>query len=48
VIALLRDKRVHQAVVTDATNTAIGLLTIQDVIGAFLVTGPTRVEEARP
>jgi putative hemolysin len=47
VIALLRDKRVHQAVVTDASNTAIGLLTIQDVIGAFLVTGAVRVDEVR-
>lgn len=47
VIALLRDRRVHQAVVTDASNTAIGLLTIQDVIGAFLVTGSARAEEVR-
>jgi putative hemolysin len=47
VIALLRDKRVHQAVVTDASDTVIGLLTIQDVIGAFLDTTPTPADEVR-
>jgi CBS domain containing-hemolysin-like protein len=40
VIGLLRERRVHQAVVIDASDTIIGLLTIQDVIGAFLVTSP--------
>jgi putative hemolysin len=40
VIALLRDRRVHQAVVTDASGVVIGLITIQDVIGAFLDTTP--------
>jgi len=48
-IALLRERRVHQAVVTDASNTVVGLLTIQDVVGAFLDIAPTplRPEEAR-
>ncbi|MEO6223724.1 MAG: hemolysin family protein [Vicinamibacterales bacterium] len=46
VIALLRERRVHQAVVTDASGLVIGLITIQDVVGAFLNSGP-RAEEAR-
>jgi CBS domain containing-hemolysin-like protein len=46
-IALLRDRRVHQAVVTDAAGVAVGLLTIQDVIGAFLDTTTAKAEEAR-
>lgn len=36
VIALLRERRVHQAMVTDASGTVIGMVTIQDVIGAVL------------
>lgn len=36
VIALLRERRVHQAVVTDDANRAIGLITIQDVLADFL------------
>jgi putative hemolysin len=49
VIALLRERRVHQAVVTDAQDTVVGLITIQDVIGAFLVTASTpRAQEVRP
>jgi CBS domain containing-hemolysin-like protein len=49
VIGLLRERRVHQAVVTDASDTIVGLLTIQDVIGAFLDTTPAapRPEETR-
>jgi CBS domain containing-hemolysin-like protein len=46
-IALLRDRRVHQAVVTDAAGVAVGLLTIQDVIGALLDTTAAKAEEAR-
>jgi CBS domain containing-hemolysin-like protein len=49
VIALLRERRVHQAVVTDGADTIVGLLTIQDVIGAFLDEAPAsqRAEVAR-
>jgi CBS domain containing-hemolysin-like protein len=49
VIGLLRERRVHQAVVTDASGTIVGLLTIQDVIGAFLDSTPAapRPEETR-
>ncbi len=36
VIALLRERRVHQAVVTDDSDRVIGLITIQDVLAAFL------------
>lgn len=36
VIGLLRERRVHQAVVTDDRDEVVGLVTIQDVIGAFL------------
>lgn len=36
IIALLRDRRVHQAVVTDAAGRVIGLVTIQDVLAEFL------------
>jgi CBS domain containing-hemolysin-like protein len=36
VIALLRERRVHQAVVTDAGDRVIGLITIQDVLAEFL------------
>lgn len=47
VITLLRERRVHQAVVTDASGVVIGLITIQDVIGAVLNTAAPKVEEAR-
>lgn len=47
VIALLRDRRVHQAVVVDASDAVIGLITIQDVIGAVLVTSAPRTDEVR-
>ena len=36
VIALLRERRVHQAVVTDEAGQVIGLITIQDVLAEFL------------
>jgi len=36
VIALLRERRVHQAVVTDEQGQVIGLITIQDVLAEFL------------
>ena len=47
VISLLRDRHVHQAVVTDATGVVVGLVTIQDVIGAFLGATPAGGDEAR-
>ncbi len=39
IIQLLRDRRAHQAVVVDAANRAVGLVTIQDVLGEMLGTG---------
>jgi CBS domain containing-hemolysin-like protein len=36
VIALLRDKRAHQAVVVNDAGEVVGIITIQDVLGAFL------------
>lgn len=36
IIALLRERRFHQAVVTDAQDRVIGLITIQDVLAEFL------------
>jgi CBS domain containing-hemolysin-like protein len=36
VISLLRERRAHQAVVVDAPGHAIGLITIQDVLGELL------------
>ena len=36
VIALMRDKRAHQAAVVDPSGEVIGFLTIQDVLGQFL------------
>lgn len=36
VIGLLRERRVHQAVVTDEQGKVIGLITIQDVLAEFL------------
>jgi len=47
VIALLRERRVHQAVVVDGSDTVVGLLTIQDVIGAVLDTTTVRPDEVR-
>ena len=41
VIALLRERRAHQAVVVDASGRAVGLITIQDVLGELL--GPQAV-----
>ena len=41
VIALLRERRAHQAVVVDAGGRAVGLITIQDVLGELL--GPQAV-----
>ena len=41
VIGLLRERRVHQAVVTDDADVVVGLITIQDVLAEFL--GGTRV-----
>ena len=41
VIALLRERRAHQAVVVDAADRAVGLITIQDVLGELL--GPSAV-----
>ena len=36
VIALLRDKRAHQAAVVDSTGAVVGFITIQDVLSQFL------------
>jgi CBS domain containing-hemolysin-like protein len=36
VIGLLRERRVHQAVVTSDEDRVIGLITIQDVLAEFL------------
>jgi CBS domain containing-hemolysin-like protein len=36
VIELLRGKRAHQAIVIDDAGVVLGLITIQDVLGAFL------------
>ena len=41
VIALLRERRAHQAVVVDSGGRAVGLITIQDVLGELL--GPQAV-----
>ena len=35
-IAMLREKRAHQAAVVDGTGAIVGFLTIQDVLGEFL------------
>ena len=39
VIALLREKRAHQAAVVDQAGGVVGFITIQDVLGEFLGTG---------
>jgi CBS domain containing-hemolysin-like protein len=44
VITLLREHRTHQAVVTSADGAALGLITVQDVLSAFLDVGPARSE----
>jgi magnesium and cobalt exporter, CNNM family len=36
VVALLREKRAHQAAVVDTTGTVVGFITIQDVLSQFL------------
>jgi CBS domain containing-hemolysin-like protein len=36
VVALLRDKRAHQAAVVDASGSIVGFITIQDVLSQFL------------
>ncbi len=36
VLAVLRERRVHQAVVVDASDKAVGLITIQDVLSELL------------
>jgi magnesium and cobalt exporter, CNNM family len=41
VIALLRERRAHHAVVVDTDGRAVGLITIQDVLGELL--GPQAV-----
>jgi CBS domain containing-hemolysin-like protein len=40
VIATLRNRRAHQAAVTDDAGAVIGFVTLQDVLGEFL--GATR------
>jgi CBS domain containing-hemolysin-like protein len=42
VVTALRDRRVHQAVVVDAPGHAVGLITIQDVLGELLGTARPR------
>jgi putative hemolysin len=42
VVTALRERRVHQAVVVDAPGHAIGLITIQDVLGELLGTAKPR------
>jgi CBS domain containing-hemolysin-like protein len=39
IITLLRTRRLHQAVVADASDRVIGVLTLQDVLAQFLDTG---------
>ena len=42
VVGVLRERRVHQAVVVDAPGHAIGLVTIQDVLSELLGSTGTR------
>ncbi|NQW04917.1 MAG: HlyC/CorC family transporter [Acidobacteria bacterium] len=44
VIGLLRERRAHQAAVTDSVGHVVGLVTIQDVVGAFLDPVGSRTE----
>jgi CBS domain containing-hemolysin-like protein len=46
VLSELRARRAHQAVVVDEGDRVIGLITIQDVLGAFLEVSPTPLAEA--
>jgi CBS domain containing-hemolysin-like protein len=39
-ITELRERRVHSAIVTDAGGRAVGLVTIQDLLGALLGAPP--------
>ena len=48
VLATLRGRRSHQAVVTDDQDRAIGLVTVQDVLSQFLVIGPEGPDAGRP
>jgi CBS domain containing-hemolysin-like protein len=48
VIARLREARAHQAVVVDDSDRVVGLVTIEDVLGAFLRAGPLVRPEPRP
>jgi CBS domain containing-hemolysin-like protein len=43
IIAHLREHRAHQAIVIDAAGAVAGLVTVQDVLGAFLQTSATLV-----
>jgi putative hemolysin len=45
IIAYLREHRAHQAIVIDTAGAVAGLVTVQDVIGAFL--HPGQKKEAR-
>jgi CBS domain containing-hemolysin-like protein len=45
IVGLLRERRVHQAIVVDASRQAIGLVTIQDVLSELL--GSDGVQAAR-
>jgi putative hemolysin len=53
VLTVLRDRRAHSAIVTDPSGKALGLVTIQDVLGELLGPGPEsavrtdRQEDAR-
>jgi CBS domain containing-hemolysin-like protein len=42
VATVLREKRAHQAIVVDGANTAVGLITIQDVLEALVGAGAAR------
>ena len=42
VVSVLRDRRAHQAIVVDAGDRPVGLITIQDVLEALVGTGAAR------
>jgi CBS domain containing-hemolysin-like protein len=42
IVTALRERRVHQAIVVDGRGEAIGLITLQDVLGELLGTARTR------
>jgi CBS domain containing-hemolysin-like protein len=48
VIAQLREHRTHQATVVDETGRLVGLVTIQDLLSAFLQVGVSRPEPVVP